>query len=185
MNRSVNLMRSVQIRRGVTLMEVLVVMVILIVLGAIAVPTIRSLSGNTKTQAGADMVRGRIARGRASAMEQGVPHSVVVSPDGTQIRVKVAEEYSASAQPAAPTVSSANSLPGDVLLQVLSMPTMDAEAPMMDSDGWIRFVTFMPDGTCSEGAAAVRISEPGQTPMMVRVRGLTGACEVAPEAAQY
>lgn len=171
---------SRSLRKGYTLLEVLVVMLILVVLGAIAVPSMRALSGNTKTQAAADMVRSRLATARASAMEQGIPHTVVVSPDGTQVRVKVSEQYTAS--PSAAPATSADALPETVQVEMVVQPSLDESHNPYDSDGWLRFVTYLPDGTCDEDSAAVRVSEPGQNAMIVKVRGLTGAYEVTPDA---
>ena len=57
----------------------------------------------------------------------------------------------------------------------------DGSAPAVDADGWTRVATFQPDGTCREDAVAVRVRQPAVYPLVVRVRGLTGAVTITAE----
>jgi hypothetical protein len=62
---------------------------------------------------------------------------------------------------------------------VTAVPVLDEGAQaVVDEAGWIRVVTFLPDGTCREATAAVEVREPGVHSMLLRVRGLTGATTV-------
>lgn len=166
-------------RRGYTLMELLVVIAILLVLGAILAPTFRSLSGNTKTKAAADVVRGRLADARAYAVEQGRAYRVSVSPDGNRVRVTPVTEVDPS-DPMVTPYFSQDDLPDQVSAALASF---DPESGMLmtDPDGWVWVATFLPDGTTREDGAAVRVSEPGVQPYMVRVRGMTGVTDVVPD----
>jgi hypothetical protein len=58
------------------------------------------------------------------------------------------------------------------------MPTPEEPQPTADSDGWLRIVTYLPDGTCREEEAAIEVRDGGASPIVVRVRGLTGATSV-------
>lgn len=162
-------------RRGFSLMELLVVLAILIVLGAIIAPTMRSLTGDTKVKAATDQVKSHLATARASAMEQGRPYCVSVSPDGLQLRVGPADPTTQVSTPE--SAGADDGLPESVQLEVMAEEA-DEYGPMLEADGWIRFVTYKPDGTCEEPSAGVRVVEPGMPPMIVRVRGMTGASEV-------
>lgn len=169
-------------RRGYTLMELLVVIAILMVLGAVLAPTFRSLSGNSKTKAAADTVRGRLSDARAYAVEQGRAYRVAVSPDGARVRVTPVDDV----DPADPTVTpyfAEDDLPDQVSAALASFDP-DAGMLMTDPDGWVWVATFLPDGTCKEDGPAVRVSEPGVQPYIVRVRGMTGATDVGPESGQ-
>ena len=62
---------------------------------------------------------------------------------------------------------------------VTAVPVLgEGEQAVVDEAGWVRVVTFLPDGTCREASAAVEVREPGVHSMLVRVRGLTGAATV-------
>ena len=167
------------VRPGYTLTELLVVLAILMVLGAVLAPTFRTMSGNTKTKAAADVVRGSLADARAYAVEQGRAYRVAVSPDGARVRVTPVDDV----DPADPTVTpfvSEEDLPDQVSAALASF---DPEAGMLmtDADGWVWVATFLPDGTTREDSPAVRVSEPGVQPYIVRVRGMTGATDVGPD----
>jgi len=72
----------------------LVVLALLIILGTIIIPSTAALYGNSRQKAGADMVRARLADGRALAMETGtqVPGGDLrrqdAHPRGTRRRVR-------------------------------------------------------------------------------------------------
>ncbi len=172
-------MTAARRRPGYTLLELLAVVAILILLGGILAPTITALGGDTKVKAGADVVRARMAEARAAAIDEGRAYRVAVSQDGTQVRVAPDDLDSATQ---APTDDDGKGpvIVEDTLPQtVTAVPIPDEGAtPVVDAAGFVRVVTFLPDGTCREASAVVEVREPGVHSMIVRVRGLTGATSV-------
>jgi prepilin-type N-terminal cleavage/methylation domain-containing protein len=167
-------------RTGYTLIELLAVIAILVVVGGVLVPTLRTLGGDTNVKAGADILQARMAEARAAAIGEGRPYRVAVSQDGTRVRVAPDELELVGLDPtfdtAAPFVFE-DDLPNGVT--ALPIPE-EGLALFVDQAGWMRVVTFLPDGTCREMSAAVEVREPGCYPMVVRVRGLTGAASITP-----
>jgi prepilin-type N-terminal cleavage/methylation domain-containing protein len=167
-------------RHGYTLMELLAVVAILTALGGILVPTLSGFGGDTKVKAGADAVRARLSEARAAAIEQGRPYRVAVSEDGTRVRVAPDELGFADFEPLGEEGTTGPVIVEDALPDtVTAVPVFDEGAQaVVDEDGWVRVVTFLPDGTCREATAAVEVREPGVHAMLIRVRGLTGAATV-------
>ena len=163
-------------RAGYTLMEVLVVLAILIVLGAVLAPTFNSFSRDTKVKAATDTVMARIADARASAIERGLPYRLALSEDGLHIRIAPDDQAYANQTVTTddddhPLVAETD-FPKDVKVQHL----MDDDfQEVKDQAGWIRVATFLPDGTCREDLAVIQVREPGVYPILIRIRGLTGA----------
>ena len=90
-------------RLGYTLLEMLVVLAVLLIIGAIIIPTVSGLTGNTKVKGAADAVKARLLEARLNAMEQGRPYVFAISSDGTKLHVgpdeTVEGEVSADGQP--------------------------------------------------------------------------------------
>jgi len=175
-------------RNGYTILEVLVVMTALLILGSIVLPTLSGLRGDTRSKAGADMIRSRMNEARAKAMEDGLPYRLAVSNDKKRLRLSP-DTFEATG--IAPTTGDDNNsgpyireddLPEAVLADVM----LDAnEQSTQDTAGWVRLATFLPDGTCKEDGVEVDVREPGVIPFIVRLRGLTGSVSVTrgnPEA---
>lgn len=167
-------------RSGYTLMELLAVIAILTALGGILIPTLNGLGGDSKVKAGADAVQARLSEARAAAIEQGRAYRVAVSEDGTRVRI-APDDLGFAADP----LDEEGTAAGPVIVEdalptpVTAVPVHDEGAqPVVDEAGWVRVVTFLPDGTCREATAAVEVREPGVHSMLIRVRGLTGAATV-------
>lgn len=161
-------------RSGYTLMELITVMAVLVVLGSMLAPTLRTLSRDSHVKAGSDILRGRIANARAAAIEEGQAYRLAVSTDGTRVRVAPdstsQDSTSATDDPDGPTI-----IEDDFPKGVTVVPVFDEDsASVMDQNGWIRIATFLPDGTCREDSSTVEIRETDVTPLVVRIRGLTG-----------
>jgi prepilin-type N-terminal cleavage/methylation domain-containing protein len=173
-------MTAPQRRRGYTLMELLAVVAILTALGGVLIPTLSGLGGDTKVKAGADAVQARLSEARAAAIEQGRAYRVAVSEDGTRVRVAPDELDFAGSVPLGEDGATGPVIVEDTLpAPVTAVPVLDEGAlSVVDEAGWVRVVTFLPDGTCREATAAVEVCEPGTHSMLIRVRGLTGAATV-------
>jgi prepilin-type N-terminal cleavage/methylation domain-containing protein len=167
-------------RRGYTIIELLVVMAALLVLGALALPTLFGMKGDTRSKAAADMLRARMNEARAKAMEDGTPYRLAVSGDLKRLRLAPDTFEATGVNPTAgddataPTVRE-DDLPDGVTAQML---LDENEQSMQDQAGWVRVATFLPDGTCREDTVEVEIKEPGTAPFIVKLRGLTGAVSV-------
>ena len=171
-------------RRGVSLVEVMVTMAVLVILGGVIAPTFRTMSRDTKSKAGADTVRGRVADARGAAVEGGRPYRLAISADGKRVRVAPDEQAfvnmaaNADDDDDGPMIAESD-LPKDV---TATTTHGDGTQATPDDAGWVRVATFQPDGTCREDSATVTITEPGSRSILIRIRGLTGSAvtEVGP-----
>jgi Tfp pilus assembly protein FimT len=160
-------------------MELLAVIAILTALGGVLVPTLSGIGGDTKVKAGADIVRARMSEARAAAIEEGRAYRVAVSQDGTKVRVAPDELEFAGLGPTADDANGPLIVEDDFPTPVTAVPVIDeGTQTVVDDSGWVRVVTFLPDGTCREATAAVEVKEPGVHSMLVRIRGLTGSATV-------
>jgi Tfp pilus assembly protein FimT len=169
-------------RSGYTLLELLAVIAILITLGGLIAPTFSTLAGDTKVKAGADLIRGRIADAKAAAMQEGRAYRVAISEDGTRVRVSPDEVAFALAPATGDDDDDMGPLvvEDDLPTNVTAVPQLaEGSQPVIDQGGWVRVLTFLPDGTCREDIAIIEVREPGTHSMVVRVRGLTGASSVS------
>ena len=165
-------------RRGFTLVEILAVLVILVVLGALVAPSLRLLERDTKVLGAADTLRAKIAAARGEAMEHGRLYRLALSEDGRRVRVAPDDQafgtVAQTTDEAVPLVVE-DELPKGVTAK--SEPA-DGSAPTIDADGWVRVATFQQDGTCREDAVLIRITQPTIYPVVIRIRGLTGAATI-------
>ena len=163
-------------RLGYTLLEMLVVLAVLLIIGAIILPTLSGLTGNTKVKGAADAVKARLLEARQNAMEQGRPYVFAVSPDGTKLHVgpddTVAGEVSADGQPV-PGVEIEEDLPSEIVVKLIL--TGGQMSGATTAKGYTVVATFQPDGTCTEDSPDMQVQENGFTGVVVKVRGLTGA----------
>jgi prepilin-type N-terminal cleavage/methylation domain-containing protein len=165
-------------RPGYTLLEVLVVMAALLILGAVLLPTITGLSRDTKTKAGADLLRGMLAEGRSQAIERNHNYALSVSPDGTQFRI--APDFNDPVN-ATDEMNNAYLVREDKLPFGVTAACVNEDA-IPDEDGWVRIVTLLTDGTCLEDQSFVEITESGVKPLTLMIRGLTGSASVVENA---
>ena len=173
-------MRRVR-RRGFTILEILVVMAIILLLGAILLPAVAGLWGDNRTKASANMLQARLADARSYAISQGRPYQVLASSDGKQVQVapdpaEPPEQIGSETPP--PDYGATSTFPTPVTITPIY--TGGDSAPSSTMSGWTRLITFLPDGTCREDAMEVHLSEPDGTPLVVKVRGLTGDVAVNP-----
>jgi Tfp pilus assembly protein FimT len=159
-------------RRGISLMELCCVLVAVILLGAVLVPTLTGMRGNTRTKAGLDMMQSHIAKAREQAVCDGRNMKLAISADGKRIRVEteLAEDDDGTG---APVFLKEEDLPDGVTASVA-----DDEDGSTEDSGWRRVATFLANGTCKEQTVQVTISEDGVTPVVIRIRGVTGSAVV-------
>jgi len=163
-------------RPGLSIMELLVVIAVILVIGAVIVPTLSSFWADSRTRVSVDLVQARLAEARSAAVEQGRNYQVLISPDGKQIMVSTDPNEQQDVVETAATVAPygiTSTVPDTVTLTVTyagNDVTMSQGA-----NGWTKLITYKADGTCVEDAGELQIEEPGVTPQVVRIRGLTGA----------
>jgi len=123
-------------RQGYTLFEIIVVLGIIAIIGAIAIPTLSSMMGDTPVKAAADQVKSRWAEARAKAMEQGKPYRFSVT-DNNKFRVAPDDEFDG-------VTGMNDELPKDVSFSGGGSNNQNNNG----SDNGIS-VVFQPDGTAS------------------------------------
>jgi len=166
-------------RAGVSLIEVVAVLAILLILGAMLIPTFRNTERDTKVKAGTDIIRTKIAEGRGAAIEDARAYRLSISPDQLTVRVEPDDLAGVEIPPADdddPPFNAEEVMPKEVTVVAIHP---DGSAPVLDSRGWTRVVTFLPDGTCREDSAVLEVRQVGIYTQQVIIRGLTGGVSVA------
>lgn len=166
-------------RTGYTLLELLCVIAVLVILGAVILPSLNGLHRDTRVSAAADLVRGSCSEARARAIDDGLAYQVYASPDGRRLRVAPDESEQADQPATGQTTVPLNrvdDLPDNVTL--VPIFTGDDQPAAQGSAGWVKLVTYKPDGTCRESSVRFEIREPGVTTRVVTIRGMTGAVTV-------
>lgn len=170
-------------RPGYTLLELLCVIAVLTILGAVVLPSLAGMFVDTRVKAGADLMVAHCSDARAYAIEHGRAYQVFASPDGKRLKVGPDEseqaEQSGSSTPTPPFVRETD-LPTAVTL----VPINTGGDAGTAGNGWVKLVTYKPDGTCREPAARFELREDGVKPLVVNVRGMTGAVVVNPADSQ-
>jgi prepilin-type N-terminal cleavage/methylation domain-containing protein len=164
-------------RKGYTLLELLVVLAVILILGMAVTLTLEGNYANTRQKAAADLVRARIADARAKAMERGQWYRVAVSSDGSRLRVAPdGTEFAALSADDPPAFNA--SVTEDRLDKATVHVLADGDAEVVQEGDWITIATLKPDGTCKEDRVLVEVREGNQSPMYVRIRGITGTAAV-------
>lgn len=187
-------------RPAFTLLEVIVVMAILTIIGALILPSLVGMRGNTGLKAGVDSVRARMLEARTRAMDDGIAYRLLLSNDGRSLQVMpddpaAAEALVMSGTAGAAAVGGASAVGG--MSQTTGTggtfgPSQDDQLPIgitarvqaqngveatIDQSGWIRVATFTPEGTCREDLVEVVVTDEAMPnyPITIRIRGVTGA----------
>jgi type II secretory pathway pseudopilin PulG len=157
------------------LIELMVVLALILLVGAVVVPSLDSFMRDTNVKGAADLCVGKLADARSYAIDEGRAYRFSVNPEGTRIRVSPDELDGSGVpleSPELPPHIAELELPKGVTL------SPDGQYPAGD-DGWIKLVTYLPDGTCREtNSPDFLLKEQGTVPYMVAVRSLTGAVTV-------
>ena len=169
-------------RPAFTLIEVLLVVAVIIALAAVAYPTLSAMYGDVKLKAAADDVRAAWTDARSHAIEDGRAYRFAVQPGTGKYRVAPdADGFwdGSGGQPddaEAPPFTLEADLPNGILFEAgTDLPT---------AGDWSTVVVFNPDGGCSADVE-VTLKEDGDdgTPIVVRVRAMTGAVTVRKKSA--
>jgi prepilin-type N-terminal cleavage/methylation domain-containing protein len=168
-------------RPGLTLIEVLLVMALLLALGAVAYPTLSAMYGDVRVKAAADEVRAAWTEARARAIEDGRPYRFAVEPGTGKFKVApdAGEFWDGSGGPSdenqAPPHIQEDELPNGVLFET---------AADLPADGaWTTVAVFNPDGSCQADTEVALREDDDSTPVVVRVRAMTGAISVRKKTA--
>jgi prepilin-type N-terminal cleavage/methylation domain-containing protein len=163
-------------RPGLTLLEVLLVMAILVLLAAVAYPTLSAMYGDVRVKAAADQVRGSWTEARANAIEDGRAYRFSVEPGTGKYRVAPDDPSfwdgsgGQADENAAPPHIEEGELPKGILFETPS------DLPV--EGNWSTVAVFNPDGTCEHDIEIALKEDDDSTPVVVRVRGMTGAITV-------
>jgi len=148
-------------RQGYTLFEIVVVAAIILIAGAIAIPTISSMMGDTPVKAAADQVKSRWAEARAKAMEEGKPYRFSVI-DSNKFRVGPDDDFDGAG-------GMEDTLPRDV--------SFNTNSDNQNSNSGNQSVIFLPDGTASTDFN-LPLNGQGSAPVTLKLNKTTGAANL-------
>ena len=171
-------------RPGFTLLEMMAVLAVILVIGAVVVPTINGLYGNSRQKGAADLIRARLADARALAMEDGKPYRVCVHQDGTRVRIGPdAADFGTQQieENAGTALAKFKEDKFDTATTAGLQADPDVVAPPPDPSGWVTIATYTPDGTCRETNTVVEIKEGKFPPLLIQIRGVTGGSRIMPQ----
>lgn len=170
-------------RPGLTLIEVLLVIAVLIALSAVAYPTLAAMYGDVKVKAAADDVRAAWADARSRAIEDGRTYRFSVQPGTGKFRVAPdADGFwdGSGGEPGegeAPPFIHEGDLPNGIHFQL-------GDGLPADGGGWTTVVVFNPDGGANADVEIELQEDDDSTPLVVKVRAMTGAVSVRKKSAQ-
>jgi len=184
-------------RRGYTLLELLLVLALILLLAVIAYPSLDAMSGDLKLVSAADQVRAAWTQARTRAVNEGRPYRFALVPGKGNYRLAPdsSEFWSGDgAQTAESTESTEKPLVLERhLAKGVRFNSQDASTPLeldagddsflppgsVELSRYLPIVTFFPDGTSREDVSIV-FSLKGARPILLRLRGITGAVTVRP-----
>ncbi len=168
------MIRTCHQRRGYTLLELMAVMAALLVIGVMILPTLSGIRGNTNLKAGSDLIRGMLAEARAKAIEDGKNYRLSLSAEGTSVRIEP-DVNTITGDPMMPDADEQPVIREEAFPKGVTAAILVDDVPVTDAAGWQRVATLLPDGTCREDNVFVQLSETGNSPITLRIRGLTGS----------
>lgn len=171
-------------RTGFTLVEMLLVIAVIIALAAVAYPSLKGMYGDIKIKAAADSVRAAWTEARARAIEDGRAYRFAVQPGTGKFRVAPDADgfWDGSAGDAGgdgdtPPFTQEDDLPNGIQF------ALAGDAPDAGG-GWTTVVVFNPDGGTNADVEVTLKEDDDSTPIVVRVRAMTGAVTVRKKSAQ-
>ncbi|MCE9530174.1 MAG: prepilin-type N-terminal cleavage/methylation domain-containing protein [Planctomycetes bacterium] len=167
-------------RRGFTLLEILLVMALFLILGAVALPTLTTMYGDTKVRGAADEVCRAWAEARTRSIDTGIPYrfAVINGKDKYRIAPDTNEYWEGGSGNTGSDseIDDGKSLVGSLPAEILFETPQDLPE---GSGGWRAIAVFLPDGSCRNNArVVVRPPDDSGQPLIISVRGLTGIVTV-------
>jgi len=181
-------------RPAASLLEVMVVMAIIIIVSAITVPSLQSMYGSYKLNAGVDSVRSAWADARERAINENRPYRFAVEPGGSSFRVAPDDPVyweggnGPEDDPNGQGMILEKSLPGGVRFAVNGETPADAsdevntslEEKPVSGANWTPAIVFLPDGTAREDVK-MTFHVRGSRAVSLQLRGMTGNVSVQTE----
>jgi prepilin-type N-terminal cleavage/methylation domain-containing protein len=169
-------------RRGFTLFELALTMAVIAIAAGVAVPSVRSLFGNSRLTASADMVKARWADARAHAREEGRPYRFAIR-DGTgdfRVAPDGAEFWDGSGGSSGGNGQQPSIIEGSLPKEVRftsggDQSSAQGHATQGNSGDWVNPIVFLPDGTARQDATIAFVEEGHGRPLYLRLQGATGA----------
>ncbi len=158
-------------RKGASLFEIIVVMAILVIAAGLAVPSLKSMMGNTPMKAAADQVKSRWAEARAKAIEEGKPYRFQIK-DSTSYRIAPDDDFDSSS-------GLDDTLPKDVTFGSTSNTGNNTgnsngnNTSSTNADGNVSII-FLPDGTTTSDVE-LGLKGQGYAPVTLKLNKTTGA----------
>jgi len=157
--------------QGYTLLEVVVVLAILIITAALAVPTMENMMSGDKLVAAGDIVKSRLNEMRTRAREQGRSYKMVITENGDLFQVEPIGQCDGGAY----DVKVEDRLPRDIVFKGATAADRNPDANGERTPNSTTEIVILSDGTASmDYAVSIGTSGNGR-PMVVRLRGQTGA----------
>jgi prepilin-type N-terminal cleavage/methylation domain-containing protein len=183
----------VRSRRGYTLLELAIVVAILAIVAAAAYPTMESMYADLQVSSAVDQVRAAWTSARVRAVDEGRPYRFAVVPGKGNFRIAPdsSEFWTGSGGSTANTGDNStdkpllfeDALPKGVAFAVADSAALaaidDTKLPIgsVDPAQYSSVATFLPDGTSREDVRVI-FSRKGVPPIVLRIRGITGAVTV-------
>ncbi len=179
-----------QSRRGYTLFELVLVMAVLGISAAIAVPSVRSMFGNSRQTAAADTIKARWADARAFAREQGRPYRfAIVDGSGTFRVAPDSSEFwdSPSSDTSGGNVDNGQkvSIIDGLLPKEVKFASTGSDAQNQQNSGsgsWANAIVFLPDGIARQDATVAFVEAGNTRPLYLKLHGNTGATSTSYDA---
>lgn len=183
-------------RHAFTLLEVVLVLAILVIVTVLAYPSLEGMYDNARLKAAADEVRTAWTEARTRAVNEGRPYRFAMVPGKGNYRLAPdsPEFWSGGGdQDAAPDAVEKPLVLERNLAKGVRFNSQDASTPLeldtgddsflppgsVEMSKYLPIVTFFPDGTSREDVSIV-FSLKGARPILLKLRGITGAVTVRP-----
>jgi Tfp pilus assembly protein FimT len=178
-------------RRGFTLFELTLATALLVIAGAMVMPSVSSLWGNTPINAAADSVKARMAEARARAIRDNRPYRFDVQDNSGTMRVAPdSPEFwdgsggdpsmmTSTDSSAPPPLVVEDTLPREIRFSGSQTFGPDGQPQASGGGNWVCPVVFLPNGTTRQDAQ-IAFTEAGGRQLVLKVQSTTGAVTVSP-----